>query len=242
MNLWARVRNLVRGVLGRWIGQREHENPAAVFEAAIQERVGQYAQLREAAAGVIYMRQKLEGQLGARRDELARVERQLELAVEQNDDPVALALITRRDGLSGDVERLTHELAGLTQEADAAKRNLVAFQHEIERLREERTLLVARLANAKARLRLQETLSGLSPEADIRALESVRDHVNRLVAEVHLARDGADPALERRLGVIRDAEVERAARAQLDELKRARQGRLVPMVIPAPKAVPVPAV
>lgn len=238
MRLFARLRNLLRGTLGRWLGRQEHENPAAVFESAIHERVAQYATLREAAAGVIYMRQKLEGQLAGRREELARLERQLDVAVERNDDAAALALITRRDQISGDVERLTQELAALTEEADAAKRNLVAFQHEIERLREERTLLLARLANAKARLRLQETLSGLSPEADIRALEGVRDHVNRLVAEVHLAREGADPALERRLGVIRDAEVDRAARAQLDEMKRTRQARLVPMVIPS---APVPA-
>ena len=241
MRLFARLRNLIRGTVARWLGRQEHENPGAVFEAAIQERVTQYSTLREAAAGVIYMRQKLEGQLAGRRDELARLERQLDVAVERNDDVAALALITRRDQVATDVTRLTQELAALTEEADAAKRNLVAFQHEIERLREERTLLLARLANAKARLRLQETLSGLSPEADIRALEGVRDHVNRLVAEVHLAREGADPALERRLGVIRDAEVDRAARAQLEELKRTRQARLVPMVIPS-AAVHAPAV
>jgi hypothetical protein len=59
----------------------------------------------------------------------------------------------------------------------------------------------------------------------------VREHVNRLVNEVSLVRDGADPELERRLGRIRDAESHAAARAQLDELKRARQERLVPMVL-----------
>ena len=125
----------------------------------------------------------------------------------------------------------------LTAEADAAKRNLVAFQDEIERLREERVRMLARLANAKARLRLHETLSGLSPEADIQALETVREHVSRLVAEVDLVRDGADPALERRLGVIRDAEADNAARAQLDEMKRAAAGRAradEPLPVPAP--------
>jgi phage shock protein A len=237
MRFIARLSNLVRGMLARWLGEREHRNPGAVYEAAIQERVSQYATLREAAAGVIYMRQKLERELGARTEELARVRRQLDLAVERDDDAAALALITRRDTIDADVARLTAELAELTTEADTAKRNLIAFQHEIERLREERTRMLARLANAKARLRLHETLSGLSAEADIRALEGVRDHVNRLVAEANLVREGADPALEKRLGTIRDAEAERAARAQLDELKRARKAQLVPMVLtPTPAA------
>jgi phage shock protein A len=231
MRFIARVSNLVRGVLARWLGEREHKNPGAVYESAIQERVVQYATLREAAAGVIYMRQKLEKELGARSTELATVRRQLDVAVDRNDDPAALALIGRRDALDADVARLSADLGELTSEADAAKRNLVTFQQEIEHLRDERTRTLARLANAKARLRLHETLSGLSTEADIQALETVRDHVNRLVAEANLVRDGADPELAKRLGTIRDAEAERAARAQLDELKRARKGGLVPMVI-----------
>jgi phage shock protein A len=235
MRFFARLSNLVRGMLGRWLGEREHANPSAVYEAAIQERVAQYGTLRAAAAGVIYMRRKLENELAARTGELGRVRRQLDVAVERDDDPAALALIARREDLDAEVARLTGELGELTTEADAAKRNLVAFQQEIQRLREERTRMLARLANAKARLRLHESLSGLSPEADIQALEQVRDHVNRLVTEANLVRDGADPALEKRLGIIRDAEAGRAARAQLDELKRARKVRLVPMVLaPAP--------
>jgi len=239
MRLFARFRNLVRGMLARWMGEREHRNPDAVYEAAIAERITQYGKLREAAAGVIYMRQKLERELGQRTEELGRVRGQLDVAVEQDDDAAALALIARRDVLDGDVKRLRDDLAELTGEADAAKRNLVAFQQEIERLREERTRMLARLANAKARLRLHETLSGLSAEADIRALEEVRDHVNRLVTEANLVRDGGDPALEKRLGTIRDAEAERAARAQLDELKRARKPHLVPMVLQPDPVEPV---
>jgi phage shock protein A len=231
MRLFARLSNLVRGLVSRWLGNRETGNPGAVYEAAIRERVVQYAKLREAAAGVIYLRGKLERELQQRSGELGRVRQQLDLAVERDDDPAALALISRREVLGGDVERITAELGELTAEAEAAKRNLVAFQDDIARLREERVRMLARLANAKARLRLHETLSGLSPEADIQALETVREHVNRLVAEVALVREGGDPELERRLGLIRDAESAAAARAQLEELKRAKRAALVPVAL-----------
>jgi phage shock protein A len=232
MALLTRLWNLLRGSLARWVGRREHRNPEAVYEAAIQERLRQYTRLREAAAGVLYMRGKLAGELERETAELARVGRQLELAVDRDDDAAALALIGRRDAVRSQVDHLTAELAALTTEADAAKGNLVGFQNEIVRLKQERTRMLARLANARARLRLHETLSGLSPDADIRALEEVRDHVNRLVAETQLARDGGDTELEKRLGQIREAEAEQAARAQLAELKRTRRARLVPMVLP----------
>lgn len=227
MRLFGRVRNLLSGVLAGWMSRREHRNPEAVYEAAIQERLDQYVRLRAAAAGVLYMRSKLGTQLAAASAELARVGRELDLAVERDDDAVALALIGRRDRLAGEVERLGAELTELTVEAETAKRNLVAFQDEIARLRDEKVRMLARLAHAQARLRLQETLDGLSPDADIRALDSVRTHVEQLVAEVHLSRDVADTELERRLTSIRDAEAVAAAQAQLEELKRARQPALL---------------
>src|SRR5437016_1722692 len=211
MPLVGRVWNLLRGLAARWVGRREQRHPDAVYVSAIEERVTQYAKLREAAAGIIYLRSKLAKELERESAELGRAGRQLEIAV------------GRRDGLGAEVTRLTAELTELTKEAEGAKQNLVTFQREIARLREERVRMLARLASAKARLRFQTTLNGLSPDADIRALEEVRDHINRLVAETQVSRDLGDTELEKRLGRIREAEAESAARAQLDELKRSRR-------------------
>jgi phage shock protein A len=230
MRFFTRLSNLVRGVAAQWLFRRERRNPGAVYEAAIEERITQYAKLREAAAGVLYMRTKLAGELERTSRELARTKRELDVAVDRDDDEAALALIGRRDHLTEDVERLAADLQDLESEADAAKKNLITFQGEISRLREEKVRMLARLANAKARLRLQETLAGLSPDADVRALEAVREHIHRLVEEVKVSRDFGDGDLEKRLGKIREAEADAAARAQLDELKRARRNRMLPLV------------
>ena len=232
MRLIGRVMNLLRGVLTQWMGRRERRNPGAVYEAAIQERIDQYGRLRSAAAGVLYMRSKLAAELEQRSFELARLGRELDAAVDRDEDGIALVIIPRRDALAGDVQRLTAELAELTTEAETAKRNLVAFRDEIARLRDERVRMLARLANATTRLRLQETLSGISPDADIQALDTVREHIERVVAEARLTRDLGDEDLERRLGHIREAETTAGARAQLTEMKRAR-GR---MLLPVPAA------
>lgn len=232
MNVFARVQNLVRGLMSQWLGNRERRNPAAVYEAAIQERLTQYRTLREAAAGVLYLRAKLAKEVELKASEMIHLRAQLERAVDGDDDEVALSLISRRDAVTAEVDRLAHELTELTSEADVAKKNLLSFQNEIGRLRDEKVRMVARLANAKARLRLQETLNGMSLDADIRALDEIRDHVNRLATETQLSRDVADTDLERRLGSIREAEATAAARAQLDELKRTRKSRLLPLVLP----------
>src|SRR3989454_10924943 len=127
---------LLRGLAARWVGRREQRHPDAVYVAAIGERVTQYAKLREAAAGIIYLRSKLAKELERESADLGRVRRQLEIAVERDDDAVALHLIGRRDTLGAEVTRLTAELTELTKEAEGAKQNLVTFQREIARLRE----------------------------------------------------------------------------------------------------------
>ena len=232
MRFLSRLRNLLRGMLTQWIGRREHRNPGAVYEAAIAERLEQYGKLREAAAGVIFMRTKLGKELEGKTGELGRVRRQLDLAVDADDDDAALVLIGRRDALAQEVERLTGELRELETEAETAKLNLRTFQHDIDRLREEKARMLARLANARARLKFQETLSGLSPDADIRALDAVREHIERIVEEAKMTRDLGDGELAERLGKIRAAEADAAARAQLEELKRTRRRTLLPMVLP----------
>ena len=242
MRIISRTTNLVRGLLSRWIGRREHRHPEAVYEAAIHERLAQYEKLRQATAGILYLRGKLGKELERHGDELVRLRRQLEIAVDRDDDTAALALIGRRDGLAAEVNRLTAELTELTREAEGAKQNLVTFQAEIARLREERVRMMARLASAKARLRFQSTLNGFSTDADIHALEEVRDYINRVVSETQITREIGDGELERRLDHIREAEAESSARAQLEELKRTRRSdKLVPMVLPKPAADGVPA-
>ena len=232
MRFFARVYNLGKGMLAQWVRRRENRNPAAVYEAAIQERLNRYQTLRAAAAGVLYVRGKLATQLENNSSELARLRRQLEIAVDRDDDTAALALLGHRDALSADVERLTRELAELDTEAEAAKRNLIGFQTEIERLRDEKTRMLARMANAKLRLQLRETLGGLATEADIQALDAVREHINRLVTEAQVNRDLGDGELAERLTRIREAESKASARAQLDELKKTRKRGLLPIVLP----------
>ena len=227
MQLFRRIRNLVRGLAATWIGRRERGNPEAVYEAALAERCEQYGKLRVAAAGVLYMRGKLMRELERETAALASVRRQLALAVDAGDDEAARALIGRRTALDAEVERLGRELTELTAEAEDATRNLAAFHEEIVRLRDEKVRMLARLTNARARLRLQEALQGLSPDADLRALEGVREHVGRLLAETHLVRTAGDSDLERRLAHIREQEAGAGARAELEELKRER-GKQIP--------------
>jgi phage shock protein A len=215
----GRLRDLVNGIFAVWLRDRELQSPDAVYERVIGERVRQYAELKRAVAGILYMRNKIEGEIRDRRAELARLHVDIARAVEKNDDEVAVLLITQKDGLLQDLERSEKELDEVSAECEGAKTNLVKFRAEIRNLEREKLRMLAALANARARKRIQEAFEGLSTEVEMRALESVRGEIERMKAESRIDVD-MESGLEKRVRAIRDEAKLEAARRELDELKR----------------------
>ncbi len=231
--LLARFAGLLRGRFASWLRDREERSPRAVYEQAIDARRKQYREIKQAVAGVLYMRARIEHELSERRAELARTIEDLRRAVAHDEDESALALMARRDQLQNELEHAQRELDELRNEAEEAKGNLVRFREEIRGLEREKGRALAALANAAARRRVQETLAGLSVDADLRALEHVREHVARLRNEVGLEREiGEASGLGERLRAIRDEAREDAARRELEAMKRA----LRPLPLPAQHA------
>lgn len=221
----ARLSNLLRGMFGSWIGRKEESNPEAVYEAAIQERIEQYDRLKKAVAGIVYLRNKLASELEARSKDLAMLTDQLGLAVDKGEDEVALVLIQRKDELANELKRIKDELSKTTEEAEEAKHSLVDFQGEIERLRREKERAMTQLATLEARRTIMRQLDRLSPEADMRALESVRERIDRLSAEIEATREIGDKTLTEKLKQIKKDSSLASARAQLEEMKKARAER-----------------
>jgi len=209
----------MRGMLGQWIRDREEENPEAVYEEAIAERTRQYRELKEAVAGILYMRNKLEGEIADRRAEIARLHDDVRRAVRRGEDELSLSLIAHKQALFEDLERAEQELEGVRGEAAEAKRNLVRFREEIRQLVREKGRVLASFANARARERLRSALDGLSMEAEMRALDGVRERVARMGSEEELDRELGDDGLRTRLRGLREEARRDAARAELARMK-----------------------
>jgi phage shock protein A len=218
---FARMFGLLRGTMTGWMRDREQQNPRAVYENAIAERVRQYRELKEAVAGILYMRNKIEGELTERRTELASTLEDIRRAIRKGDDEAGLALVKRKQALMADLEHAERELQSVRSEADEAKGNLVRFRDEIRQLEREKSRMLATMANSKARRRIQEAFQGLSVDADMRALEGVREYVAKMSTAGHLDRElGADEGLDLRLKTIREEAQTDAAERELAELKR----------------------
>jgi phage shock protein A len=226
--LLGRLKGLLEGLFATWVRDRETRSPEAVYEQAIRERTRQYRELKQAVSGILYMRHKLEREIRERRTELTRLQADIARAVRRGDDEVALVLIPQKESLVQELQRVEEEVKQVRDEVEGAKANLIRFRSAIRSLEREKVRALATLANAQARWRIQEALRGLSVDSEMEALESVREHISRLVAENRLDGELEDAGLQARMQEIREEARTEAARRELDELKR----RLLP-VIPA---------
>ena len=221
-----RLGNLWSGFWSLWIGGAEKKNPEAVYEAAINERVRQYKQLKKAVSNIIYLRNKITKELEDKQKELKEITQQIPIAVDEGEDEVALHLIEKKDSLTGDIEQLQADLEKTKNEAEEAKNSLVAFQAEIDKLKKEKEAMLARKENAQARIKIQETLSGMSTDADIKALENVREHIGKMQAQADMGAELGDSSLDAKLKKIKAKASTSAAREQLEAIKKARTAQV----------------
>ncbi len=216
---FARLRSLVSGLFRGWVRDREHERPEVVYEQAIAERVRQYRELKSAVAGILYLRAKLENEITEHRAEIARLHDDARSAVQRNRDDISLTLITRKQQLFEDLERSEAELTVVKEQAEDSKANLIRFREEIRSLVREKGRMLATLANAKARRRLQVAIEGLSTDAELDALEGVREYVTRLTMEGDIDKELGETGLRSRLREFRDEARMQSAQSELEQLK-----------------------
>jgi len=226
-SLWSRLVRLVRGFFGAALDDVEKQHPRIAYDNAVQTMIEKYERLKASAAVIVRRREDLDQRLAKEREELTTVARELELAVDTSRDDLALALIEKRDLGVAEVTRLTAELEQARRDADDVKDALVSFKAEIGKLKLERDRMLARLAGAQARLQVDEQLDGLSLDAEVRALDNVREHIGNTLAAAKLRQELSATDLTKRLAGLRKDVAQERVRDELQRLKAARAVKLV---------------
>jgi len=225
MGFFDRLTQVWKGFLSLWVADIENKNPEAVYEAAIEERIKKHRELKKAVSGIVYLRNKLSGELEQKSKELAEIQLQIPIAVEEGEDEAALVLIEKKDELEASITQISADLEKISAQAEDAKTGLIQFQAEIEKLKREKMEMLAKKANAEARIKIQETLDGLSTDADIKALENVRETIHKKAAEADVAGEVRGESLDAKLAKIKSKTANASAKAQLANLKQASRAQ-----------------
>ncbi|MEY4563430.1 MAG: hypothetical protein RLZZ618_2707 [Pseudomonadota bacterium] len=222
INLFSRLANLWTGFVSLWVADIEKEHPEIAYENAITSMVTKYARLKNATAAIIRRREDIDARVTAQRTALKQTEVELETALATNQDDLAMVLLQKKSAIDSDLSGLATEAEQAKVDAEDAKNALLSVKTEIGKLKEERDRMLAKMQSAKARLQIQGQLEGLSVEADVQALERVRDHIKTTIAEANLGKELRESDLDVRLDKLRLQSGNVTARSQLDEIKRQR--------------------
>jgi phage shock protein A len=222
VGFFRRLANLWKGFLSIWISDVEKEHPEIAYENAINSMVEKYSRLKSATAAIIRRREETDERYQRLTKELAQTEAELGVAMDTNQDDVAVLLLQKKNQLAADIAELQADLQMAQKDADSAKSSLMTVQGEIKKLKAERDSMLAKMQSAQARIKIQEQLDGLSVDAEVKALDNVRQHIKTKIAEANLGRELSESSLDARLEAIRGQVGEVQARQQLAELKAKR--------------------
>jgi phage shock protein A len=222
INLMSRLANLWRGFVSLWIADVEKNHPEIAYENAIRGMVDKYTRLRSATAAIVRRREEIDARLKSETRAQDQVNRDLEAALSTQQDDLALILIQKKEALEAAIAELSADMQQADGDAEEAKSALLSVKSEIDKLKGERDRMLAQMKSAQARLAVQAQLDGLSVDAEVQALDKVREHIKNTVSEAKLARELHESDLDVRLKKLQSQSGNITAQAKLDELKRQR--------------------
>jgi phage shock protein A len=221
VGFFARIANLWRGFLSLWISDVEKKHPEIAYENAINSMIEKYTQLKKATAAIIRRREEIDQRLAEKSKELKQVDADLQTAVETNQSDLGMVLIQKQKALSEEVEGLKGDLKQAISDADSAKASLMQVQGEIKKLKAEKDQMLAKMASAQARIRIQEQLEGLSVDAEVKALDNVREHIKTTIAHANLNKELGETDLDARLKQLRQQTGDVTAKNEWERLRAA---------------------
>jgi phage shock protein A len=219
---FGRLSNLWKGFLSIWISDVEKKHPEIAYENAINSMIEKYTKLKQATAAIIRRREEIDQRLNDKSRELAQIETDLNTALETNQQDLGLVLIQKQKALSEEVASLKVEHTQALSDADSAKASLMQVQGEIKKLKAEKDNMLAKMASAEARLRVQEQLEGLSVDGEVKALDNVRTHIKNTIAQANLNKELGETDLDARLKALRNQTGEVTAKSEWERMQAAR--------------------
>jgi len=222
INFFGRLSNLWSGFVSLWITDVEKRHPEIAYQNAIDSMIEKYGKLKSATAAIMRRREDVAARLERERGELAAVSADLSTALATGQDDLGIVLIQKKNALDASIRTLEQDMEQARTDAQEAKDSLLQVKAEIQRLKDEKDRMLAQMQSAQARLKIQNQLEGLSVDAEVRALDNVREHIRNTVAEAKMGSELRDSDLDVKLAKLRQSSGAVTARQQLEEMKRAR--------------------
>jgi phage shock protein A len=140
------------------------EDPREVLDYSYQKQLQMLQQVRRGVADVATSRKRVELQINGLKQQSDKLTQQAQKAIEMNREDLAREALTRKSGLSQQMNDLNTQLATLQGEEEKLTLAQQRLQAKVESFRTKKETIKATYTAAEAQTRINEAVSGIGEE------------------------------------------------------------------------------
>lgn len=140
------------------------EDPREVLDYSYQKQLQMLQQVRRGVADVATSRKRVELQINGLKQQSDKLTQQAQKAIEMNREDLAREALTRKSGLSQQINDLSTQLATLQGEEEKLTLAQQRLQAKVESFRTKKETIKATYTAAEAQTRINEAVSGIGEE------------------------------------------------------------------------------
>ncbi|MEU6136174.1 PspA/IM30 family protein [Nocardioides sp. NPDC047086] len=140
------------------------EDPREVLDYSYQKQLQMLQQVRRGVADVATSRKRVELQINGLKQQSDKLTGQAQKAIEMNREDLAREALTRKSGLTSQINDLNAQLATLQGEEEKLTLAQQRLQAKVEAFRTKKETIKATYTAAEAQTRINEAVSGIGEE------------------------------------------------------------------------------
>ncbi|MFH7030556.1 MAG: PspA/IM30 family protein [Heteroscytonema crispum UTEX LB 1556] len=181
MGLIDRILRFIRANLNSLLGNAE--DPEKILEQAVMEMQDNLVQMRQGVAQAIATQKRTERQASQAQTTAEEWYRRAQLALQQNNEPLAREALTKRRAYQETANALSAQIEQHNNVVAQMKKDMRTLELKISEAKTKKDMYIARARSAEASVRLQEMLDGVSPTSSLSAFERMEEKVLLLEAQ-----------------------------------------------------------
>ncbi len=162
MSLWQRITMIFRSKANKALDRAE--DPRETLDYSYQRQLDLLSKVRRGVADVATSRKRVELQITQLEQQGAKLQSQAEKAIGMNREDLAREALTRKSGLTTQIEQLRAQHTQLQGEEEKLTLAQQRLQAKVEAFRTRKETIKATYTAAEAQTRINEALSGIGEE------------------------------------------------------------------------------
>ncbi|GAB3556991.1 PspA/IM30 family protein [Spelaeicoccus albus] len=182
MGIFQRISTIFRAKANKALDNAE--NPNETLDYSYQKQLELLQKVRRGVADVATSRKRLELQIGQLQQQQTKLEGQAKKAMSMDREDLAREALTRKSGLTGQINDLTTQHESLQAEEQKLTLSSQRLQAKVDAFRTKKETLKATYTAAEAQSKIGEAFSGISEEfGDVgMAVQRAEDKTQQLQA------------------------------------------------------------